>query len=145
MKKLFSKCFNAVLIVALSLTLCPALSTMAEEEVSEFVMDGTTITGYNGPGGDVTLPATATAVADYAFAGNGNISSVVIPANVTSVGSYSFSGCGGLSSVVFGGSVSLGSNSGWRWLHWGKGVCRLRKPWLGDDSFQRFGNRQQRF
>ena len=55
MKKLFSKCFNAVLVVALALTLCPALETMAEEQVSEFVMDGTMITGYNGAGGDITL------------------------------------------------------------------------------------------
>ena len=111
MKKLFSKCFNAVLVVALALTLCPALETMAEEQVSEFVMDGTMITGYNGAGGDITLPGDATAVADYAFAGNGSITSVVIPANITSVGSYSFSGCGGLSSVVFGGSASLGSGA----------------------------------
>ena len=43
-----------------------------------------------GPGGDVVLPASATAVADYAFAGNAAISSVTIPANVTSVGSYAF-------------------------------------------------------
>ena len=114
MKKQISKCLNALLIAALSLTLCPAMETAAEqvvtgEAVSEFAMDGTTITGYNGGGGDITLPETATAVADYAFAGNGSISSVVIPANITSVGSYSFSGCTGLTGVVFGGSVSLGS------------------------------------
>ena len=94
MKKIVSWCLNAVLITALSLAMCPVMETMAEEDVSAFVMEGSVITGYNGAGGDITLPATATGVADYAFAGNGNISSVVIPANITSVGSYAFSGCG---------------------------------------------------
>ena len=108
MKKLFGRCFNAILILALTFALGPALPTMAEEDVSAFIMEGGTITGYTGPGGDVVLPASATAVADYAFAGNAAISSVTIPANVTSVGSYAFSGCTGLTNAVFGGPVSLG-------------------------------------
>ena len=92
MKKLFGRCFNVILILALTFALGPALPAMAEEDVSAFIMEGGTITGYTGPGGDVVLPASATAVADYAFAGNAAISSVTIPANVTSVGSYAFSG-----------------------------------------------------
>lgn len=93
MKKIVSRCLNAALIMALSLALCPVMQTMAEEEISAYIMDGTTITGYTGAGGDITLPATATAIADYAFAGNGSISSVVVPANITAIGSYCFSGC----------------------------------------------------
>ena len=87
MKKIFGRCFNAILILALTFALCPAISAMAAEDVSAFIMEGSTITGYTGPGGDVTIPASATAIADYAFAGNTAISSVTIPANVTSVGS----------------------------------------------------------
>ena len=109
MKKMFGRCLSAALILALTLVLCPGLDAKAEEDVSMFTMDGTTITGYTGPGGDVVLPATATAVADYAFAGNASIASVTIPANITSVGSYSFSGCTGLGSAVFAGGVNLGS------------------------------------
>lgn len=108
MKKLFGRCFNAILILALTFALCPAISTMAEEDVSAFIMDGSTITGYTGSGGDVVIPASVTAIADYAFAGNTAITSVTIPANVTSVGSYAFSGCTGLGNAVFGGPVSLG-------------------------------------
>lgn len=111
MRKLFGKCFNVILILALTFALSPALPAMAEEDVSAFIMEGSTITGYNGPGGDVSIPASATAIADYAFAGNTSISSVTIPANVTSVGSYAFSGCTGLTNAVFGGAASLGSGA----------------------------------
>lgn len=96
MKKMLGRCLSAALILALTLVLCPAAVTKAEEDISMYTMDGTTITGYTGPGGDLVLPAAATAVADYAFAGNASISSVTIPSNITSVGSYSFSGCTGL-------------------------------------------------
>ena len=97
MKKRFGRIFNAILILAITLALCPAVQTMAEEDVSAYIMDGTVITGYTGAGGDITLPAVATEVADYAFAGNASIVSVTIPANITRVGNYSFSGCSGLS------------------------------------------------
>ncbi len=111
MKKVFSRLFNAILILAVIVALCPVVETKAEEDVSAYIMDGTVITGYNGPGGDITLPAVATGVADYAFAGNASISSITVPANVTSVGSYSFSGCTGMTSAVFQGAASVGSGA----------------------------------
>ena len=64
MKKRFGRIFNAILILAITLALCPAVQTMAEEDVSAYIMDGTVITGYTGAGGDITLPAVATEVAD---------------------------------------------------------------------------------
>lgn len=109
MKKMLGRCLSLMLILALNLVLCPIMEARAQEDISVYTMDGTVITGYNGAGGDIILPATATGIGDYAFAGNGNISSVTVPANITSVGSYSFSGCTGLGSVVFGGPVSLGT------------------------------------
>ena len=111
MKKRFGRIFNAILILAITLALCPAVQTMAEEDVSAYIMDGTVITGYTGAGGDITLPAVATEVADYAFAGNASIVSVTIPANITRVGNYSFSGCSGLSSAVFAGTASVGAGA----------------------------------
>ena len=54
MKKRFGRIFNAILILAITLALCPAVQTMAEEDVSAYIMDGTVITGYSGAGGDIT-------------------------------------------------------------------------------------------
>lgn len=75
-----------------------------------FVMSGTTVTGYNGTGGSVTIPDTATAIAASAFSGKTNISAISIPSSVTSIGNNAFSNCTGLVSVTIPGSVaSLGT------------------------------------
>ena len=81
MKKMLGRCLSLMLILALNLVLCPIMEARAQEDISVYTMDGTVITGYNGAGGDIILPATATGIGDYAFAGNGNISSVTVPAN----------------------------------------------------------------
>ena len=65
---------------------------------------GSTITGYGGQGGVLTIPSTiegfqVTAIADNAFYGCTNLTSVTIPASVTSIGNQAFSGCSGLTSV----------------------------------------------
>ncbi len=69
-----------------------------------------TITGYFGPGGDVTIPATidglpVTHIGDNAFASSG-LTSIVIPNSVTSIGDRAFLFCSGLTSVVIGGGVT---------------------------------------
>ena len=107
MKKRIGKYFNLVLILAIVFALCP-VRTVRATDLTDFTMEGSVVTGYTGSGGNITIPSTATAIADNAFAGNSSISAVSIPANVTSVGTYAFSGCTGLGSVTFGGSVSLG-------------------------------------
>ena len=111
MKKLLGRCFNGILILALTLVLCPVVPAMAQEDLSAYIMEGSVITGYSGPGGDITIPASVTGIADYAFAGNASISSVTIPSNVTSVGSYAFSGCTGLTSAVISGPASVGGGA----------------------------------
>jgi hypothetical protein len=70
-----------------------------------------TITGYIGPGGDVTIPDTinglpVTSIGDDAFAGCTSLTNVTIPNNVTSIGVYAFYGCTSLFSVTIPNSVT---------------------------------------
>ncbi|HXT10046.1 MAG TPA: leucine-rich repeat domain-containing protein [Candidatus Angelobacter sp.] len=56
------------------------------------------ITGYSGPGGDVSIPDSlgglpVTSIADAAFQGDTNLSVVTIPNSVTNIGARAFEGC----------------------------------------------------
>jgi len=69
-----------------------------------------TITGYTGPGGDVTIPDTinglpVTSIGDFAFWNLANVTSVTIPNSVVSLGGAAFEGCA-LSSVTIGSGVA---------------------------------------
>src|SRR5579862_558736 len=64
-----------------------------------------TSTGYNGPGGGITVPdaiggLTVTAIADYAFDGLTNVTSVVLPDSVASIGYASFYNCSALTNII---------------------------------------------
>lgn len=48
-----------------------------------------------------TIPASVTAIADYAFSGCSKLPSITIPTNVTSIGENSFYYCTGLTSIDF--------------------------------------------
>ncbi len=73
-----------------------------------------TITGYTGPGGAVTIPASiaglpVTTIGDHAFDTNSDgasVTSVTIPDSVTSIGDSAFEGCGGLANITIPGSVT---------------------------------------
>lgn len=71
-----------------------------------------TITGYTGPGGDVTIPATivghpVTAIGDGAFhSGAATITDVTIPNTVTSIGDSAFFSCQRMTRVQIPNSVS---------------------------------------
>jgi hypothetical protein len=63
-----------------------------------------TITGYTGPGGDVTIPDTinglpVTSIGDSAFSNCTNLTSVSIPKSVTSIGDDAFHNCHRLTNV----------------------------------------------
>ena len=77
-----------------------------------FTDDGTsvTITGYNGTGGAVNIPAVlnnlpVTIIGVNAFINKVSITSINIPNSVTTIGNSSFSGCSGLTSLTIPGSV----------------------------------------
>ena len=77
-----------------------------------FTDDGTsvTITGYNGPGGAVNIPAVlnnlpVTTIGVNAFINKVSITSINIPNSVTTIGNSAFSGCSGLTSLTIPGSV----------------------------------------
>jgi hypothetical protein len=64
-----------------------------------------TITGYTGPGGDVTLPDSTngypvTSIGDWAFYFCTSLTNVTIPDSVTNIGDYAFYFCTGLTNVV---------------------------------------------
>lgn len=70
-----------------------------------------TITGYQGDGGHLTIPAAfsgmpVVAIAASSFADCDQITTVVIPDTVTSIGAYAFICCTALSSVTVGTGVA---------------------------------------
>src|ERR1035441_149376 len=75
-----------------------------------------TITGYTGPGGAVTIPATitglpVTSIADFAFYTCTSLTNVTIPNGVTNIGFEAFYDCTSLTSVTIPHSVT--SIGGW--------------------------------
>lgn len=70
-----------------------------------------TITGYTGPGGEVSIPDTidglpVTSIGDKAFCEYASLTSVQIPNSVTSIGGGAFAGCTSLSSIAIPSSVT---------------------------------------
>ena len=76
-----------------------------------------TITGYTGPGGDVTIPSTTnglpvTSIGNSAFSSKTTLTSITIPGSVTSIGNSAFYGCTGLTNASLGsGVVSIGPSA----------------------------------
>lgn len=90
------------------------LASRADTEgfYSYTVADGkVTLTGYSGPGGDISIPAAlgsypVTCIGYKAFRNCTSLTSVTIPDSVTSIGYFAFSSCTSLTSVTFGNSVT---------------------------------------
>jgi uncharacterized repeat protein (TIGR02543 family) len=74
--------------------------------------ENATITGYNGPGGDISIPSkiegyTVTAIGENAFRSCSSLTGVTIPDGVTSIGENAFIDCGGLTGITIPDSVTL--------------------------------------
>ena len=96
-----------VLVIILALVMCLAMvPTAALAADSEFEMNGTVLTKYNGPGGDVVIPNGVTSIGGLAFYGHKDVTSVTIPDSVTSIETNAFVSCKGLTSVTIPGSVT---------------------------------------
>lgn len=109
MMKRFRKAQRVIMAALLCVMLLPQNTLPASAtntSTAGFTMNGTTVTGYNGSGGSIVIPDTATAIAASAFSGKSNISAVTIPSSVTSIGNNAFSNCTGLTSMTIPGSVS---------------------------------------
>jgi hypothetical protein len=78
-----------------------------------------TITGYNGPGGAVTIPSVinglpVTSIRYFAFANCTALTSVTIPGSITNMGNDAFDSCSGLTSVTIAdGVTSIGEQAFW--------------------------------
>lgn len=64
-----------------------------------FVMQGSTVIGYSGIGGAITIPAGTTAIAEKAFYQNTSITSVEVPGTLLTIGESAFEGCTALRQV----------------------------------------------
>jgi len=97
-------------LVALGLVML--ISQLAAQDFTYTNTNGTiTITGYTGPGGNVTIPSIldglpVTSIGLQAFAFNHNVTRVSIPDSVTSIGAESFNQCLGLTNVILGSGVT---------------------------------------
>jgi hypothetical protein len=96
----------------LPLLLLLTLPAVVQAQFSCATNNGTiTITGYTGPGGDVTIPATitglpVTSIGDNAFYACFDLTTITIPDSVTSIGGWAFRDCYSLTSVTIPDSVT---------------------------------------
>lgn len=117
------------------------MTVSAEEDENGFVIetdaDGDRyVTGYNGGGGDITIPSDVVWIGKKAFSGNTDITSVTIPktcwywvdnnafsycsslksvkfeGDIDGMGGYAFYGCTSLETVTFGGNVGREDGDG---------------------------------
>jgi len=83
----------------LALLLAAVLPAVAQAQFTYTTANGAiTITGYTGPGGNVTVPGAinglpVTAIGDWAFSNQINFTIVSVPGSVTNLGVGAFSGC----------------------------------------------------
>ena len=102
--------FFATALLALLLLL--ALPVAVQAQFSYTTNNGTiTITGYSGPGGDVTIPDTinglpVTSIGRSAFSFRTSLTSVTIPTGIINIEDYAFSQCFGLASVSLPNSLT---------------------------------------
>ena len=108
-KKFISLLISAIMV----LSLCTfAAYAGTDGDYTYTVSNGVaTVKKYNGPGGDVAIPATlggypVKGLDDFAFRGCCDLTSVTIPDSVTNIGRYTFDGCTGLTSVILGSGVT---------------------------------------
>jgi hypothetical protein len=96
----------------LPLLLLLALPAMVQAQFDYVTNNGTiTVTGYAGPGGNLTMPSTTnglpvTSIGNKAFAYCTNLASITIPASVTNLGQGAFYFCTGLTNVTIPASVT---------------------------------------
>lgn len=84
----------------------PQMKTLAADENGFEISAEGVLMAYSGLGGDITIPAGVTQIADNVFNGNATITSVVIPDGVTHIGGSAFANCVNMGSLSVSGTVS---------------------------------------
>ena len=86
----------------LVLVLLAGLASVPRAEASdnEFVIENGILTGYNGNGGNVTVPEGVTEIDSIAFNGLTALTGVKLPESLTSIPTRAFEGCTGLTEVT---------------------------------------------
>ncbi len=97
------------------------ISYRTETSESDFIVETegitSTIVGYKGTGGPVTIPTTygntsITTIADRAFKGNSTITSLTFSTNITSIGEEAFAECSALTTLELAqGLTTLGKSA----------------------------------
>ena len=105
-----------------------------------------TITGYTGPGGDITIPSTisngvfdytVTSIGDGAFWNGYNLTSVTIPNSITSIGNGAFLCCYSLTNVTIPSSVkSIGDRAFYYCSSFTSVIIPSSVTTIGDSAFE---------
>jgi hypothetical protein len=78
--------------------------------------DAIIITGYTGPGGNLTIPGTidglpVVGIGEIAFSYNTSLTSIIIPDTVTNIGDSAFSSCSTLTNITLPKNLTAIGNS----------------------------------
>jgi hypothetical protein len=116
-------------------------ATTAQAQFTYTTNGGTIkITGYTGPGGDVTIPDTITelpvaSIGDYAFNGMSSVSNITFPSTLIDIGHGAFQSCANPTNVTIPDNVkSIGRSAfGYyfndpQWTNYPGRFYRLRSP-----------------
>jgi BspA type Leucine rich repeat region (6 copies) len=108
------KTMTSLLTIPLAVLLLLATAAAVQAQFSYTTSDGAvTITGYNGPGGAVTIPSVinglpVTSIGESAFANCTSLTSISIPASVISIGEEAFFYSGLTSATIPDSVTSIG-------------------------------------
>ncbi len=116
-KRWISLCVLVLALVCVFVLPATAKAAQDGNYTYEVASNEATVTGYTGADSEITIPSTlggypVTAIGDYAFFLNEDLTAVAIADSVTGIGQEAFSGCSGLTAVTIGNGVrSIGDRA----------------------------------
>ena len=98
--KFLNKLSSLIIIAAMLMGFTVSTAAGNDGLIGANIKDGVLL-GYYGPGGDIKIPDTVTAIDGEAFLNNDNVTGVTIPGSVQDIGYHAFDGCTELERVIF--------------------------------------------